>query len=204
MKQFMIYSKVVLGICGIYRDMTEEYLLEQQLSSNSNTDYLTGLYNRRYFYEYYADLRKFKQISILYVDLDYFKTVNDTHGLWVGDGERISAEVLKKMFPKDLIARLGGDEFLVSMTASMSAQELLRQGNRLIHELQKHFERNAYYMNLSASVGISYTTDPVMRIDDLIRESDTALYKAKQQGRSKCQLYERAASNTRYLKKAIR
>ena len=108
------------------------------------------------------------------------------------------------MFPKDLIARLGGDEFLVSMTASMSAQELLRQGNRLIHELQKHFERNAYYMNLSASVEISYTTDPVMRIDDLIRESDTALYKAKQQGRSKCQLYERAASNTRYLKKAIR
>ena len=86
----------------------------------------------------------------------------------------------------------------------MSAQELLRQGNRLIHELQKHFEKNAYYMNLSASVGISYTTDPVMRIDDLIRESDTALYKAKQLGRSKCQLYERAASNTRYLKKAIR
>lgn len=199
-----IFKSRVGDLC-IYRDMTEEYLLEQQLSSNSNTDYLTGLYNRRYFYEYYADLRKFKQISILYVDLDYFKTVNDTYGHQVGDEAlRISAEVLKKMFPKDLIARLGGDEFLVSMTASMSAQELLRQGNRLIHELQKHFERNAYYMNLSASVGISYTTDPVMRIDDLIRESDTALYKAKQQGRSKCQLYERAASNTRYLKKAIR
>ena len=55
--------------------MTEEYL-EQQLSSNSNTDYLTGLYNRRYFYEYYADLRKFgSRHPYWYVDSDYFKTV---------------------------------------------------------------------------------------------------------------------------------
>lgn len=199
-----IFKSHVGDLC-IYRDMTEEYLLEQQLSSNSNTDYLTGLYNRRYFYEYYADLRKFKQISILYVDLDYFKTINDTYGHQVGDEAlRISAEVLKKMFPNDLIARLGGDEFLVSITEKKSAQELLKQGNCLIHELQRHFEKNAYYMNLSASVGISYSTDPVLRIDDLIRESDTALYKAKQQGRSKCQLYEKAASNTRYMKKAIR
>lgn len=96
----------------IYRDMTEEYLLEQQLSNNSNTDYLTGLYNRRYFYEYYTDLRKYQQVSILYVDLDHFKAVNDTYGHQVGDEAlRISAEVLKKMFPNDLIARLGGDDF---------------------------------------------------------------------------------------------
>lgn len=183
--------KSEVGVLCIYRDMTEEYLLEQQLSNNSNTDYLTGLYNRRYFYEYYTDLRKYQQVSILYVDLDHFKAVNDTYGHQVGDEAlRISAEVLKKMFPNDLIARLGGDEFLVSKLDIMSGQELLEQGNRLIQQLQKQFETQDCYQKLSASIGISYTNDPLMKIDDLIRESDDALYKAKQHGRAKCLLYE--------------
>lgn len=183
--------KSEVGVLCIYRDMTEEYLLEQQLSNNSNTDYLTGLYNRRYFYEYYTDLRKYQQVSILYVDLDHFKAVNDTYGHQVGDEAlRISAEVLKKMFPNDLIARLGGDEFLVSKLDIMSGQELLEQGDRLIQQLQKQFETQDCYQKLSASIGISYTNDPLMKIDDLIRESDDALYKAKQHGRAKCRLYE--------------
>lgn len=88
-------------------------MLEQQLSSNSNTDFLTGLYNRRYFYEYYSNRHDFEQISILYVDLDCFKSVNDTYGHQIGDEAlKISSQVLQELFPNDLIARLGAMNFL--------------------------------------------------------------------------------------------
>ena len=185
-----IFKSNVGELC-IYRDTTEEYLLEQQLSSNSNTDFLTGLYNRRYFYEYYSNRHDFEQISILYVDLDCFKSVNDTYGHQIGDEAlKISSQVLQELFPNDLIARLGGDEFLVSKKEIISVQQLIEQGNNLIRLLKQRFEKNKYYHNLSASVGISYTNDKNKKIDDLIKESDTALYKAKQTGKSKCCIYK--------------
>lgn len=185
-----IFKSNVGELC-IYRDTTEEFLLEQQLSSNSNTDFLTGLYNRRYFYDYYSNHLDFDQISFLYVDLDYFKAVNDTYGHQIGDEAlKISAKILQVLFPDDLIARLGGDEFLVSKTGIISKEKLLEQGNDLILKLQEQFRNHPYYRNLSASVGISYTTDQDKVIDDLIKESDTALYKAKQTGKSKTCLFD--------------
>ena len=67
---------------------------------------------------------------------------------------------------------------------------MIEQGNNLIRLLKQRFEKNKYYHNLSASVGISYTNDKNKKIDDLIKESDTALYKAKQTGKSKCCIYK--------------
>lgn len=187
-----IFKSNVGELC-IYRDTTEEYLLEQQLSSNSNTDFLTGLYNRRYFYEYYSNRSNFEQISILYVDLDCFKAINDTYGHQIGDEAlKISSKVLQELFPNDLIARLGGDEFLVSKIGVIDEQQLIEQGNNLILLLKQSFEKIIYYRNLSASVGISYTHDKQKKIDDLIKESDTALYKAKQTGKSKCCIYKKS------------
>lgn len=190
-KIYDIFKSNVGELC-IYRDTTEEFLLEQQLSNNSNTDFLTGLYNRRYFYEYYSNRSNFEQISILYVDLDCFKAINDTYGHQIGDEAlKISSKVLQELFPNDLIARLGGDEFLVSKTEVIDEQQLIEQGNNLILLLKQSFEKIIYYRNLSASVGISYTHDKQKKIDDLIKESDTALYKAKQTGKSKCCIYKK-------------
>lgn len=191
-KIYDIFKSNVGELC-IYRDTTEEFLLEQQLSNNSNTDFLTGLYNRRYFYEYYSNRSNFEQISILYVDLDCFKAINDTYGHQIGDEAlKISSKVLQELFPNDLIARLGGDEFLVSKTEVIDEQQLIEQGNNLILLLKQSFEKIIYYRNLSASVGISYTHDKQKKIDDLIKESDTALYKAKQTGKSKCCIYKKS------------
>lgn len=184
-----------VGEVYIYRDSTEEYLMEQQLNTKSNTDFLTGLFNRRYFYQYFSDEHAFEQISILYVDLDYFKKVNDTYGHQIGDEAlRISAQTLKALFCNDLIARLGGDEFLIAKTELITEAQLIQAANELIAQLQKNFESNAYFQELSASVGISYTTNPAKLIDDLIKESDTALYEAKQTGRAKCCVYHNEKS----------
>lgn len=190
-KVYDIFKNHIGELC-IYRDTTEAFLLEQQLSNNSHTDFLTGLYNRRYFYEYYSEHHSFDQISILYVDLDHFKIVNDTYGHQIGDEVlKISAQILHKLFPNDTITRLGGDEFLVLKYGIISKQELIEQGNNLIIALQEQFKKSRYYYNLSASVGISYTTDNQKIVDELIKESDTALYEAKQTGRSKCCIFHK-------------
>lgn len=176
----------VVGELTIYRDITEESLLKEQLNNNSNTDFLTGLCNRRYFYECFSEGHNYEQISILYVDLDHFKMVNDTYGHQIGDEALIMvAATLKKCFPGNLIARIGGDEFLVARTDPVAEDELVRQADLLIAGLQDAFNTNSCFKVLSASIGIAYTTDPSKKIDDLIKESDTALYKAKETGRSK-------------------
>ena len=95
------------------------------------------------------------------------------------------AATLKKCFPGNLIARLGGDEFLVAKTEPVTEDELVRQADLLIAGLHDAFSTNSCFKVLSASIGIAYTTDPSKKIDDLIKESDTALYKAKEAGRSK-------------------
>lgn len=184
-----VFKSDVGELC-IYRDITEEFLLKQQLSNNSNTDFLTGLCNRRHFYECIAEPHNYDQISILYVDLDHFKLVNDTYGHQIGDEALILvADVLNTCFPEDLIARLGGDEFLVSKTTLITEEELIKQAQALIKSLRQEFDNNSCYDVLSASIGISYTKDPEKKIDTLIKESDQALYQAKQTGRSKCCVY---------------
>lgn len=112
--------------------------------------------------------------------------VNDTYGHQIGDEALIMvAATLKKCFPGNLIARLGGDEFLVAKTEPVTEDELVRQADLLIAGLHDAFSTNSCFKVLSASIGIAYTTDPSKKIDDLIKESDTALYKAKEAGRSK-------------------
>ncbi|MCB7521922.1 diguanylate cyclase [[Clostridium] hylemonae] len=180
----------IVGELTIYRDITEESLLKEQLNNNSNTDFLTGLCNRRFFYEYFSETHSYEQISILYVDLDHFKMVNDTYGHQIGDEALIMvAATLKKCFPDNLIARIGGDEFLVARTEPVAEEELVRQADMLIDGLQDAFNTNSCMKVLSASIGIAYTTEPAKKIDDLIKESDIALYKAKQSGRSRCCVY---------------
>lgn len=179
-----------VGELYIYRDTTKEYFMNQQLSNNSNTDFLTGLCNRRYFYECFPEHHHYPQVSILYVDLDYFKKVNDTYGHQIGDDALILvAKVLLQCFPEDLITRLGGDEFLVSKTYEISEADLVQQANHFIVSLKQAFKCNECFHILSASVGISYTKDSAKQIDTLIKESDIALYHAKQTGKAKCCVY---------------
>lgn len=185
-----IFQNDVGELC-IYRDVTEEYKLKEQLNSNSNTDFLTGLCNRRHFYECFTEGHSYEQISLLYVDLDHFKSINDTYGHQIGDAALITvADTLKKCFPEDLITRLGGDEFLVSKTKRISEAELIRQANALIASLKEAFSHNICFKALSASVGIAYTEQASKKIDTLIKESDSALYKAKQTGKSKCCVFD--------------
>ena len=187
----------ILGIISL-RNVTERYrqeYLKQRLEKQASLDLLTGLYNHvtgELLIKSRIDNSAHMYSAFVIFDIDSFKLVNDTYGHQIGDEVlKISAQILHKLFPNDTITRLGGDEFLVLKYGIISKQELIEQGNNLIIALQEQFKKSRYYYNLSASVGISYTTDNQKIVDELIKESDTALYEAKQTGRSKCCIFHK-------------
>lgn len=172
------------------RDVTIERTFERQIWLSANTDALTGLYNRRFFYEYMSENRKGDQLSFLYVDLDNFKRVNDIYGHHIGDGAlELVADLMREAFPKDFIVRLGGDEFLICLIGEYSPAFLEEKANQLLQTLQKAFQASDYLRVMSASIGIASSTDPAMKLDDLVRQSDIAMYAAKQAGKSRCCVY---------------
>lgn len=186
-----IFHNNVGKIC-IYRDVTLERQLEEQILRNSNTDFMTGLYNRRSLYQYLHNNSSGKKVSLLYVDLDYFKRVNDTYGHKVGDEALIlTAKLLRESFKNDFIARIGGDEFLVVKLGHCEREELERGAQDLIERMKENFGAIEPLSILSASVGIVQSEDFNVDIDLLIQQSDTALYKAKEMGRSRFCVYDR-------------
>ena len=170
-----------MGKLCIFRDITKERELENQLLHSSNTDYLTGLYNRRYLYEYMKQFDKVKQITILYMDLDNFKSINDIYGHQVGDEILVlTSSIIKKNFPNELNARIGGDEFLMVSLKPWSIEDIKKKASLLIEDLKKA----PLGISLSSSIGITTAYDIVIDFDALIKQSDIALYEAKKRGKS--------------------
>lgn len=185
-----VFHNVVGKLC-IFRDVTVERDLERQIRHSSNTDFLTGLYNRRCFYQYIHNNRDNKTVSLMYIDLDRFKEVNDTRGHKVGDAVLIStAKILMEFFPDDFVARLGGDEFLMVRLGECSISQLEQEAERLIQKIRDNFCGKQEAGGLSASIGIAQSADPEMEIDLLLQRSDQALYQAKKEGKSCYRVYQ--------------
>ena len=167
-------------------DMLE---LMATIKRQANTDYLTNLPNRRYFFEETdKSLQKIKGEqgcgSLAMLDIDHFKVINDTHGHDVGD------EVLKglsicfsKYFKKYLVARLGGEEFAVYF-ADTDKQEALKrlEGFRYFIEANSQ-EFSKAKIKFTLSIGFAF--GPVYQIDELLKQADLKLYDAKESGRNK-------------------
>jgi diguanylate cyclase (GGDEF)-like protein len=155
----------------------------------ANTDYLTNLPNRRYFFE--EAEKSLKQIkhtkgdgALAMLDIDHFKSINDTYGHDVGD------EVLKglsicfsKYFKKHLVARLGGEEFAVYFI-DIDKQEALKrlEGFRYFIEMNSQEFSKA---KIKFTISIGFANGPVYQIDELLKQADLKLYDAKESGRNK-------------------
>lgn len=181
-----------VGKLCIYRNVTRERMLEKKVLHNMNTDFLTGLHNRRYFYEYIAEHRGKGPVSLLYVDLDRFKEINDTYGHGAGDEALIrTADILRSCFPEELIARLGGDEFVIAILGERELEALERLAQSLVSRVRQMFGASKRLHILSASVGVAQAEDEHIDIDLLLQQSDIALYEAKQRGKNQCRLYRK-------------
>jgi diguanylate cyclase (GGDEF)-like protein/PAS domain S-box-containing protein len=178
-----------LGNIQFIRDVTMQYNFEQQNIKHANTDFLTGLNNRRSLFEYLKGLDKSSKISIIMMDLDKFKSVNDTYGHAAGDEAlEIASRVLEKCFPDGFIARLGGDEFLVALVGDYEMQQVEQRTQKLLDTLLENYSVKDEFHSLSASAGIAQERLPecdILSIENLIKRSDDALYTAKESGKAR-------------------
>ncbi|MGD8483234.1 MAG: diguanylate cyclase [Thioalkalispiraceae bacterium] len=156
------------------------------------TDHLTGISNRRSFYERVKPLwntgqRKQRNMSVMLLDIDEFKTINDTYGHAVGDEVLIHLArcLLDNIRAGDIVARWSGDEFIVFLpeTSIDEATEIAERFREIIEQSTIHTDKGD--TRFTTSIGIAHNVVVDMDINALIRVADISLYKAKQQGRNK-------------------
>lgn len=179
-----------IGKLNLFRDVTIERIYEQTTLRNANTDFLTGLHNRRSLFSHLRQISKKPQISLITVDLDNFKKVNDNYGHQKGDDALVAAsDILMKQFPDDYIARLGGDEFLVVISGRRSEEELQAAGDKLLIAFKERFSADEAFSVITASAGIAYgivKKGGTHDMEKLLHNSDSALYEAKNAGKARC------------------
>ena len=191
-KTFEVNERAILDVFGnatgvlrIYRDVTNERKLEQRVIAAARTDYLTGLYNRRYFYEHVEEHRGSRPVTLITFDLDDFKDINDRYGHAAGDAALgMTAKTLREAFPDGFVVRWGGDEFVVALMGERSIERTEATVRALLADLARESAADGSAWAVTASAGIAATDDPALPIDALLRKSDEALYRAKRDGAS--------------------
>ncbi len=188
------------GVCthvfSVTRDITEQKKLEQQLEFMAYHDVLTGLANRRLLLDRLqqalANAKRLEHaIAVLYLDCDYFKSINDTWGHDVGDEFlQILAKRLKACVrDMDTVARIGGDEFVIVLPSIQSEEEAARVAQRVLDTLQQPWLIRQQQFTLSTSIGIALYPDDGEEAQNLLRNADKALYQAKAAGRNQYRFY---------------
>ena len=176
-------GETIIGTVGIARDVTKEYEYLQNIEHLAHYDQLTGLANRNQL-DAFLDKLKTTHMSILYMDLDRFKQVNDEHGHQAGDKALVAiAELIKEIFNDAMNVRIGGDEFISIFTDGANMQSIAPRVQILIDRFFKICQENPLFNGLSVSAGIAEGQIGHGSFDLLLQRADDALYKAKHAGR---------------------
>lgn len=184
------------GIVRTYTDITQRKAAEDRVRHFAEHDELTQLANRAVFRDRLAEAveragRGEHGLAVLYLDLDRFKLINDTRGHEVGD--RLLAEVARRMRASvregDTLARMGGDEFAIIQPAPLQPDDAAALARRLVDAVALPFEIDGALLSIGLSVGIAWFAGDGMSPDQLLRNADAALYRAKQGGRGTWRLF---------------
>lgn len=186
----------IVGVFGIARDISDQKHFERQLSFNASHDQLTGLLNRVSLEDqlildcHLSRLRK-RRLAVMCIDLDGFKSINDSIGHYFGD--QVLIEVARRMAeqvrPADTIVRMGGDEFIVLLPDLLRDEDVVPVVERLMASIARPYCIQGIDLHVSASVGITLSDGHLEQPMQLIQQADMAMYKAKQQGRNNFQWY---------------
>jgi diguanylate cyclase (GGDEF)-like protein/PAS domain S-box-containing protein len=177
------------------RDIGHRKELEEQLSRQAFTDPLTGLSNRALFRDRleHATARRDADVTVLLIDLDDFKDVNDNLGHNAGDEllTTIAARLRDNVRPADTLARLGGDEFAV-LIEDLDGRDPGTLAERLLHELRQPTRLASRDIRCTASIGVAGTgaSGDAIGGEELLRNADLAMYAAKRQGRNAYALFD--------------
>jgi len=181
----------LLYYVGAAEDITEHKLLEEQVHHMAYFDALTGLPNRSLLQDRLAKAlasarRRREKVALVFLDLDGFKTINDSLGHSVGDlFLKVVAERLKKFArEQDTVARIGGDEFVAVLTGVKDPADAAVTADRLMKEMTSAFVVQGHSLSVTCSVGISVFPDHGTDSETLLKNADAAMYCAKESGNS--------------------
>jgi diguanylate cyclase (GGDEF)-like protein/PAS domain S-box-containing protein len=180
----------VTMLLGITRDVTQRKQSELRIQYLANFDTLTGLPNRHKLDEqltYLISLAKRSQnnFSLLFIDIDNFKDINDTLGHNTGDTllVELAKRIRSELREEDTVARLGGDEFIL-LLPNINTDGVQKVAQKMLHAIQRPFSIERHELNVTASIGIAiYPTDGLDK-ETLSKNADAAMYRAKAEGRN--------------------
>ena len=190
-------SGTIYRIAGSQTDVTDRKRFEEDLARNAFYDTLTNLPNRALFLDRLENtIKRAKRnaehrFAVLFLDLDRFKKINDSLGHLSGDQLLVQAAARFEscLRPDDTVARLGGDEFAVLLDGLHASEDVERVANRIQKELEKPFDLEGREVFVTVSIGIaaaSGNSNP----EELLRNADTAMYRAKGQGRARFEVFD--------------
>lgn len=181
---------------GALQDITRHRESEAQIARLAHYDELTGLANRNLFNTHLAHAisraqRNHSTLAVLFIDLDRFKNINDALGHDVGDEvlQRVAARLSHALRASDILARLGGDEFVVIAEDMSDSDTIASLGQKLLGAVDQPIQVRAQEFVLTASIGVSMFPNDGTDAQTLLKNADTAMYRAKEQGRNTLQFY---------------
>ena len=197
------------GWVAVHEDITERRRAEAKIAHLARHDMLTNLPNRVLFREHlenaFERIQPGRGFAVHCLDLDHFKTVNDTLGHPIGDEllKLVAARLTEAVPPTDFIARIGGDEFAVVQTNVSRPEQCSQLASRIVELVSRPYDIDGRHIVIGASIGIAIAPNDGANPDLLLKNADMALYLAKGDGRGTHRFFEREMDKRLQLRRAL-
>lgn len=186
----------IIGTLVAFQDISDKKQAEETIKYHEYYDSLTDLPNRKLFNEYLNNAlenayRSNNKLSVLVIDIDYFKNINYTLGHDIGDKllQQAAKRLIKVLNENDVLARMGGDEFTILMPQIDGAEQACQLAHNALEELGALYSVDEHELYITASIGIAIYPDDGSESGVIMKHADTALYNAKENGRNTYQNY---------------
>jgi diguanylate cyclase (GGDEF)-like protein len=185
------------GAVIVFRDVSVARAMAEQLAHSAEHDFLTGLPNRMLLNDRVTQAitlapRHMKKVAVLFMDLDGFKHINDSLGHPIGDKllQSIAKRLVDCVRGSDTVSRQGGDEFVVLLSEVAQSEDAAISAVRLLQAVAEAHPIGAHDLHVTTSIGVSVYPDDGLDAETLIKNADTAMYQAKENGRQSYQFFK--------------
>lgn len=189
-------SGEIEGVLAIATDITERKAAEKRIEFLAHHDALTGLPNRRLIQARFDQAVAFanrdgRKVALVFMDLDHFKSINDTLGHAVGDAylQEIAQRLAAAVRGTDILSRQGGDEFLLVLSGLTGKEDIPPVLNKLAERMREPVQVPDLELGISMSIGVALYPEDGNNFEELLKKADMAMYRAKQEGRNTYRFY---------------